>query len=230
MCRPGTPCLRTSSATKCGVISSRRFPRWTGPDGLIPDAHVGGSPGCLRIASARTSPAVRTTQSSAGATDRTPPSSFPQPSAYRSGRVSRANETPDPVRQNAMDPGFHAVAGRLRLKREVPVGLEFAAVPGGQDDLGHQVGAQAELVRDLFRPPSLLVVEQREFLLGLGPRPARGRPGLRRAGLRRVGRRLARLGTARLGGYGGAGRGGHGGAERGPALVVVFAAGEFVPG
>ncbi len=64
-------------------------------------------------------------------------------------------------------------------------GLEFPAVPRGQDDLGHQVGAQAELVRDLFRPPSLLVVEQREFLLGLGPRPgdvARHRPGARRAG------------------------------------------------
>ena len=72
----GTPCLRISSATKCGTISSRRFPRWTGPDGLIPDAHVGASPGCLRSASARTSPAVRTTQSSARPRDRTPPSSF----------------------------------------------------------------------------------------------------------------------------------------------------------
>src|SRR5512142_199985 len=67
--------------------------------------------------------------------------------------------------------------------------LQLAAVPGGQDDLGHQVGAQAELLRDLIRPPPLLVVEQREFLLGLGPRSARGRPGLGRA----------RLGTARLG-------------------------------
>src|SRR5580704_15411116 len=64
MWRQGAPCLRTSSATRCGTISSRRFPRCTGPDGLIPDAQVGGSSGCLRSPSARTSPAVRATQSS----------------------------------------------------------------------------------------------------------------------------------------------------------------------
>src|SRR5205814_9407775 len=91
----------------------------------------------------------------------------------RTGQPER-HETPEPVRQNAMDPGFHAVAGWLGSRREVTVGLEFPAVPGGQDDLAHEVGAQAELLRDLFRAPSLLVVEQREFLLGLGPRPTRG--------------------------------------------------------
>src|SRR5580704_10340450 len=68
MCRHGAPCLRISSAIRCGTISSRRFPRCTGPDGLIPDAQVGAWPGCLRSASARTWSAVRTTQSSAGAT------------------------------------------------------------------------------------------------------------------------------------------------------------------
>src|SRR5580693_3440318 len=64
MCLQGAPDRRTSSATRCGTISSRRFPRCTGPDGLIPDAQVGGSSGCLRSPSARTSPAVRATQSS----------------------------------------------------------------------------------------------------------------------------------------------------------------------
>ena len=77
------------------------------------------------------------------------------------------------------------VAGWFGLRREVNLGLEFPAVPGAQDDLGYQVGAQAELLRDLVRPPSLLVVEQREFLLGLGPRPrdlARRRAGPGRPG------------------------------------------------
>src|SRR6516225_286338 len=59
--------------------------------------------------------------------------------------------------------------------------LQLAAVSRGQDDLGDQVGAQAELLRDLFRAPPLLVVEQREFLLRLGPRP--GDVTGRRAGL-----------------------------------------------
>src|SRR5580693_10023549 len=68
MCRHGAPFRRTSSATRCGVMSSRRFPRCTGPDGLIPDAQVGTSPGCRRSPSSRTWAAVRATQSSAAAT------------------------------------------------------------------------------------------------------------------------------------------------------------------
>src|SRR5205814_8699517 len=147
MCRHGTPCLRTSSATKCGVISSRRFPRWTGPDGLIPDAHVGGSPGCLRIASARTSPAVRTTQSSAAATGQDTSIVFSAAISVpvRAGRPSAMK----PRIQCVLAPwirGFTALARRLALRRG---GLQLAAVPGGQDDLGYQVGAQAELLRDL---------------------------------------------------------------------------------
>ena len=74
---------------------------------------------------------------------------------------------------------------RVREAGPGSVGLEFPAVPGAQDDLGDQVGAQAELVRDLVRPPSLLVVDQREFLLGLGPRArdlARRRAGSGRPG------------------------------------------------
>src|SRR5436190_23160626 len=58
-----------------------------------------------------------------------------------------------------------AEALRWALGRLPEAGLQLATVSRGQDDLGHQVGAQAELLRDLFRPPSLLVVEQREFLL-----------------------------------------------------------------
>src|SRR5580693_1382734 len=68
MCRHGAPFRRTSSAIRCGVMSSRRFPRCTGPDGLIPDAQVGTSPGCRRSPSSRTWAAVRATQSSAAAT------------------------------------------------------------------------------------------------------------------------------------------------------------------
>jgi len=49
---------------------------------------------------------------------------------------------------------------------------ELSPVPRGEDDLGDQVRAQPELVRDLVGPHSLLVVQQREPLLRLAPRPA----------------------------------------------------------
>jgi len=42
------------------------------------------------------------------------------------------------------------VQGRPRLK--------LAAVPRAEDDLGHRVGAQAELARDFLGPLALLVV------------------------------------------------------------------------
>jgi hypothetical protein len=70
-------------------MSSRRFPRCTGPDGLIPDAQVGVSPGCLRSPSARTSPAVRTTQSSAGATGQATSLVVPYASAYKQWLAGR---------------------------------------------------------------------------------------------------------------------------------------------
>jgi hypothetical protein len=120
-----------------------------------------------------------------------------------------------------------AEALRWALSRVREAGLQLPAVPRGQDDLGHQVGAQAELLRDLFRPPSLLVVEQRQFLLRLGPRP------------RDVTRRRPRLywpgpvsGPGRDCGPGRAvGRGGrHGGAERAAPLIAILAAGQLVPG
>ena len=63
---------------------------------------------------------------------------------------------------------------------------ELAAVPRGQDDLADQVGAQAELLRDLVRAAALLVVQQGQFLLRLGPRAgdvARGWAGSRRLGM-----------------------------------------------
>ena len=58
-------------------------PRCTGPDGLIPDATVGASPGYLRSASARTCSAVRATQSSAGATGQADLHRFSQATAYK---------------------------------------------------------------------------------------------------------------------------------------------------
>ena len=91
-----------------------------------------------------------------------------------------------------------AEALRWALSRVREAGLQLPAVPRGQDDLGHQVGAQAELLRDLVRPPSLLVVEQRQFLLRLGPRPRDvARPGRLRAVLAGAGGWAGRLaGTA----------------------------------
>jgi len=41
----------------------------------------------------------------------------------------------------------------------------LSAVLGGEDDLGHQVGAHAQLLRYLGWPKSLRVIDQRELLL-----------------------------------------------------------------
>src|SRR5713226_2108011 len=56
------------------------------------------------------------------------------------------------------------------------------AVPGGEDDLGHHIGAHAELVRYFGWPESLLVVDERELFLPLGPRAAGWRRGRSRWG------------------------------------------------
>ena len=45
MCSHATPRRRISSATRCGVSTSRRLPRWIGPDGLMPEAQTMGFPG-----------------------------------------------------------------------------------------------------------------------------------------------------------------------------------------
>src|SRR5690349_3526728 len=63
MCSTACPRRRISSATRCGVMTSRRLPRWIGPDGLSPDAHTIVLPGERRSASAITSSANRVTQS-----------------------------------------------------------------------------------------------------------------------------------------------------------------------
>src|SRR5580693_2492695 len=52
---------------------------------------------------------------------------------------------------------------------------ELPPVSRGQDDLGDDIGAQAEFVGYLLWPLSLLVVEKRQFLLRLAPRAARRR-------------------------------------------------------
>ena len=39
------PRRRISSATRCGIITSRRLPRWIGPEGLSPEAQTTGLPG-----------------------------------------------------------------------------------------------------------------------------------------------------------------------------------------
>src|SRR5690349_15202123 len=67
MCSQSIPRRLISSATRCGVMSSRKLPRWIGPDGLMPDAQTMVSPGLRSCASAMTSSARRVTQSS-GAT------------------------------------------------------------------------------------------------------------------------------------------------------------------
>lgn len=46
-----------------GVMTSRRLPRWIGPEGESPDATTTGLPGARRSASAMTSSAKRETQS-----------------------------------------------------------------------------------------------------------------------------------------------------------------------
>ena len=45
-------------------MTSRRLPRWMGPDGLRPDATTMGFPGTRRSAAAMTWSAIRETQSS----------------------------------------------------------------------------------------------------------------------------------------------------------------------
>ena len=62
-CSTSCPRRRISSATRCGVMTSRRLPRWMGPDGLRPEAQTIGLPGERRSASAITSSAYRFTQS-----------------------------------------------------------------------------------------------------------------------------------------------------------------------
>src|SRR6266516_2858377 len=98
-------------------------------------------------------------------------------------------------------------------------------VPGGEDDLGRRIGADAELAGNLVRPESLLVVDEREPLLLPGPRAA-GRWG-RTLRLSTAGRPPGRLGG---GGSGWGPRHGNGGAERAAPLVTVLAAGQFVAG
>src|SRR5216683_2871997 len=53
-------------------------------------------------------------------------------------------------------------------------GSEFPLVAGGEDDLGHQVWAQPELLRYLIRPHTLRVIEERQPLLRRAPRPTGG--------------------------------------------------------
>ena len=80
--RTGTPRRRSSSATKCGVMNSRRLPRWIGPLGEAPEATVTRLP----------SPAWRTASSAARVTQSTgspllfcPPRAMPKGYRWRSG-------------------------------------------------------------------------------------------------------------------------------------------------
>src|SRR5262245_16630425 len=77
---------------------------------------------------------------------------------------------------------------RARLNRNPPkaaVGKvsssRLGAVAAGQDHLRHRVGAETELGGDLVRAHPLLVVDQRELLLRLGP-PGGGAGGARPPG------------------------------------------------
>ena len=61
------------------------------------------------------------------------------------------------------------VALRLRggagARRRRAAASELPLVPRGQDDLGHHVGAQSELLGYLLRAEPLLVIQQRQLLL-----------------------------------------------------------------
>src|SRR6478735_2219983 len=65
MCSQSMPRRLISSATRWGVMSSRKLPRWIGPEGLMPDAQTIVSPGRRSCASATTWSASRVTQSRA---------------------------------------------------------------------------------------------------------------------------------------------------------------------
>jgi NADPH:quinone reductase-like Zn-dependent oxidoreductase len=65
-----------------------------------------------------------------------------------------------------LDQGAAALTGARQLSQLAPV---FRP----ENDLGHGIGAQAEFARYFFWPSSLLVVQERQFLLRLGPRAAR---------------------------------------------------------
>src|SRR5579875_980621 len=112
---------------------------------------------------------------------------------------------------------------------------ELPAAPGVQDDLRDEVPAQAELLRDLVRIESLLVVEQRQPLLG----PAPGLPGDPRplgfrppftpfTPCRRS--RGAGLGRSRGAGLRLPGRRRQWDTEGATPLIMVFAAGEVLFG
>src|SRR5216683_899956 len=95
-------------------------------------------------------------------------------------------------------------------------GSEFPLVPGGEDDLGHQVWAQPELLRYLIRPHTLRVIEERQPFLRLAPRSTGGLC-LTANGLSGGRRTRSRLGTG--GGYR---------TEGTPPLIVVLAVGQFL--
>src|SRR5580693_10192380 len=106
-------------------------------------------------------------------------------------------------------------------------GSELAASPGVEDDLGHQVPAEADLLGDLVGPQALLVVQQREPLLPLAPRltaDLRGGGGCGPLPWRRWTRLRGGGGRRRRDGRS------HGRAERPAPLVVVLAAGDLFTG
>src|SRR5712691_2816568 len=70
-----------------------------------------------------------------------------------------------PVTERGLALSFVITAGGVTPSGQLLRPSELSLVPGGQDDLGHQVGALSELLRYLLRPEPLLVVEEGQLLL-----------------------------------------------------------------
>jgi len=99
---------RISSATRCGIISSRRLPRCTGPDGLIPRRARGNPTQPPTLPSAHTSAAVRATQSSAG---------FTRPATSIAFRAHQSTAAPSrPVNSPAPNAGLECAPPRPALR------------------------------------------------------------------------------------------------------------------
>src|SRR3954452_10717525 len=129
-CRVGSPRRRSSSATKCTVRSSRRLPRWTRPEGLMPDDTVtteAPSPACRTASSA-----ARVTQSCGS-----PPARAPF------GTVGNATGGREPSEQ----PVSHAeqLLDRRRADPEEPL-VQLAGEPTAEASVGDGVVVEDEEV------------------------------------------------------------------------------------
>src|SRR5262245_42154068 len=137
-------------------MSSRKLPRWIGPDGLMPDAQMIGSPGLRCCASAMTSSARRDTQSSgatvsvmfsfsSGLAGRARPAS-----SARDGGLERV-ALDDLVAAGADTDGRHPRTDELLDAQHVGLGVRGKLVEGAA-------------VGDVLPPAGHLVVDRRRVV------------------------------------------------------------------